>query len=161
MKNLLRVFLLAIFMLFVVNAFAVQTSVNTSPKAQQVQIQAAPTFHITTPLHKTDGKSQLVAALLAFFLGTLGIHNFYLGYKKKGMTQLLLTLGGYVIGIVGGIIAAGGASAGSAGAALLGTIISTVGWIVVLAVAIWALIDFIKILTGDLKPADGDYAETL
>ena len=30
--------------------------------------------------------------LLAFFLGTLGVHNFYLGYTTKGIIQLVLTL---------------------------------------------------------------------
>ncbi len=162
MKNLLRVFLLAVFMLFVVNAFAVQTSENISPKAKQVQIQAAPTFHITMPLHKADtGKSQLIAAILAFFLGTLGIHNFYLGYKKKGMTQLLLSVLGYGLGIVGSVMAAAGSASLNAGLVAIGGILGTIGWLVVLAVGIWALIDFIKILTGDLKPANGDYSETI
>ncbi len=40
------------------------------------------------------GKNLVVAGLLALFLGLLGIHNFYLGYKKRGLVQLLLTLGG-------------------------------------------------------------------
>jgi TM2 domain-containing membrane protein YozV len=35
------------------------------------------------------GKSQLVAFLLAFFLGYLGIHRFYLGYIGIGIIQLL------------------------------------------------------------------------
>ncbi len=37
-------------------------------------------------------KSRLVAFLLAFFVGVLGIHNFYLGKKGIGITQLVLTL---------------------------------------------------------------------
>ena len=39
------------------------------------------------------GKSQLVALLLALFVGVLGIHRFYLGYTTIGIIQLL-TLGG-------------------------------------------------------------------
>lgn len=35
-------------------------------------------------------KSRKVAALLALFTGILGIHNFYLGYYKKAMIQLIL-----------------------------------------------------------------------
>ena len=30
--------------------------------------------------------------ILAFFLGTLGVHNFYLGYTTEGIIQLVLTL---------------------------------------------------------------------
>jgi len=67
------------------------------------------------------GKSQIVAAILAFFIGVLGIHRFYLGYTWQGIVQLL--------------------TAGGCG--------------------IWALIDFIRILIGDLKPKDGEYDETL
>ena len=37
-------------------------------------------------------KQWIVAVILAFFLGTLGIHNFYLGYTTKGIIQLVLTL---------------------------------------------------------------------
>ena len=74
-----------------------------------------------TPAAATSGKSQLTATLLAFFLGGLGIHRFYLGYTLIGVIQLL-TLGG---------------------------------------LGIWALIDFIRILTGDLQPKKGPYAKTL
>ena len=38
------------------------------------------------------GKSKGVVLLLAFFLGGLGIHNFYIGETKKGITRLLLTM---------------------------------------------------------------------
>lgn len=39
------------------------------------------------------GKSQLVALLLAIFIGGLGIHRFYLGYTGIGIAQIF-TLGG-------------------------------------------------------------------
>ena len=42
-------------------------------------------------------KQWIVAVLLAFFLGTLGIHNFYLGYNSRGLIQLLLSV--IVIGL--------------------------------------------------------------
>lgn len=38
------------------------------------------------------GKSKIAAGLLAIFLGQLGIHNFYLGYTKKAVIQLLVTI---------------------------------------------------------------------
>lgn len=39
-----------------------------------------------------EGKSQLIALLICAFVGTLGIHRFYLGYTWQGIVQLL-TLG--------------------------------------------------------------------
>lgn len=71
-------------------------------------------------------KSKVVAALLAFFLGALGIHNFYLGYNTKATVQLLLTLVGWII-IIGPIIA-----------------------------GVWALIEFVQILTGAIDDANGN-----
>ena len=41
-------------------------------------------------------KSKLTAILLCFFLGSIGIHRFYLGYTLIGVIQLL-TFGGFII----------------------------------------------------------------
>lgn len=43
-------------------------------------------------------KQWIVALLLAFFLGPLGIHNFYLGYTTKGIIQLVISL--TVVGLI-------------------------------------------------------------
>ena len=67
-------------------------------------------------------KSRLIAGLLAIFVGGLGIHNFYLGYNDRGLLQILLTT-------VGSIFTCG-LSAG--------------------AVAIWALVEGIMLLTGNI-----------
>ncbi len=37
-------------------------------------------------------KSRVAAGLLAIFLGTLGIHNFYLGRTGTAVAQLLITV---------------------------------------------------------------------
>ena len=39
-----------------------------------------------------NAKSKVAAGLLGIFLGAVGVHNFYLGYTNKGLTQLLLTV---------------------------------------------------------------------
>ncbi|AGP31315.1 TM2 domain-containing protein [Corynebacterium terpenotabidum] len=69
-------------------------------------------------------KSKIAAALLAFFLGSLGVHNFYLGYNGKAWTQLGLTIFGYV------------------------TAIFLIGFLFILGVGIWAFVEFIMILAG-------------
>jgi len=89
------------------------------------------------PAEAASGKSQIVAALLAFFLGGFGVHRFYLGYTGKGILQIALVLVG----------------------AALSTIF--IGIPILLGVSIWILIDFIRILTGNLKPKNGEYTSTL
>ena len=44
-------------------------------------------------------KSKLTAILLWFFLGSLGIHRFYLGYTLIAVIQLL-TFGGFLIWVI-------------------------------------------------------------
>lgn len=39
-----------------------------------------------------NSKSKIAAGLLGIFLGTLGVHNFYLGYTGKGVAQLLISV---------------------------------------------------------------------
>lgn len=94
------------------------------------------------------GKSKVVAGLLGIFLGHLGVHNFYLGYTKKAVLQLVLYLGGYVAALI---------------CYLLGLLLSVIGIGIVLfipaillcfvpgAVGIWALIEGIMILCGNVK----------
>lgn len=38
------------------------------------------------------GKSRVVTGILGILLGSLGIHNFYLGFTKKAVLQLVLTV---------------------------------------------------------------------
>ena len=40
----------------------------------------------------TPSKSKVAFVLLGVFLGSLGIHNFYIGRTKQGVIQLLITV---------------------------------------------------------------------
>ncbi len=60
-------------------------------------IREADFFHMeAAPMQATmpaaAPKQKIVAFLLAFFLGALGVHNFYLGKTKMGVVQLILTI---------------------------------------------------------------------
>ena len=50
------------------------------------------------------GKSQVAYCVLALFLGSWGIHNFYAGRWKRGLTQLILTLSSFLTLFIGNII---------------------------------------------------------
>lgn len=76
---------------------------------------------LSSPAAAGEGKSQVIALVLAALIGGLGIHRFYLGYTWQGIVQLL-TLGGC---------------------------------------GVWALIDLVRIITGDLQPKGGTYSKTL
>ena len=43
-------------------------------------------------INPAEQKSKLAAGLLGIFLGSFGIHNFYLGNTGKAVAQLLITL---------------------------------------------------------------------
>lgn len=40
----------------------------------------------------SNSKSKIAAGLLGIFLGSFGVHNFYLGYTSKAIAQLLITI---------------------------------------------------------------------
>lgn len=54
----------------------------------------------------SSDKTKVSAGLLGIFLGWLGIHKFYLGYRKEGMIMLIISLGGGLItcGAAAGIV---------------------------------------------------------
>lgn len=70
------------------------------------------TTHQAGPITHNYTKSKIAAGLLAIFLGTLGIHKFYLGYTKAGVIMLLVS-------IVAGIFTIGIATAGMGIVALI------------------------------------------
>ena len=51
-----------------------------------------------------DRKSKLLAGLFGIFLGGFGVHNFYLGFTKRGVIQILLTLCCFGTGAIWGFI---------------------------------------------------------
>ena len=53
-----------------------------------------------TPEYHLHAFSRLAAGLLGILLGTLGVHNFYLGFTTRGVVQLLVS-------IIGGIFTCG------------------------------------------------------
>jgi TM2 domain-containing membrane protein YozV len=100
---------------------------TNSQAAYQHAVPTPPPGYIPVPVID-NSKSKLAAALLAFFLGGLGIHRFYLGYTGIGVAQLLLCLAGWV----------------TCGATTL-------------AALVWAFVDFFLIIFGNLsKDAAGN-----
>ena len=71
-------------------------------------------------------KSKVAAGILAIFFGQFGVHNFYLGYTGKAVTQLVLTIIGYVLCCI------------------------VVGFLFILATSIWGLVEGILILCGKI-----------
>jgi TM2 domain-containing membrane protein YozV len=47
-----------------------------------------------------ETKSPIAAGLLALFLGTLGVHKFYLGYTKEGIILLVGMLLSYLFTLI-------------------------------------------------------------
>lgn len=78
-----------------------------------------------------NAKSRIAAGLLGIFLGYFGVHNFYLGYTTKAVTQLVLS----IIGIITSCLVVGG--------------------FLILGVEIWGLVEGIMILTGKIS-TDGN-----
>ena len=85
-----------------------------------------------------EQKSKIAAGLLGIFLGSLGIHNFYLGYTSRALIQLLVTL---LAPIATALLTCGlGAPLGLLAAAGMG---------------VWGLVEGILILTGSINQDAG------
>lgn len=76
------------------------------------------------PAYVVTAKSRFVAAALAFFLGTLGVHNFYLGYNGRGLIQLILGLIGYATAWI------------------------IIGFVLLVPLGLWVLVEFFMLLFG-------------
>lgn len=52
-------------------------------------------------------QKKLIAGLLGIFLGSLGVHKFYLGMNQAGIIMLAATIGGWILGVIGSFIIVG------------------------------------------------------
>lgn len=64
----------------------------SQPRYPQTPPQQQYPSQINPNRSPTQQKSRVAYIVLGFFLGGLGIHNFYAGYTGKGLAQLLLTI---------------------------------------------------------------------
>ena len=132
-----------------INAF---TGIHLSARQQRQLTRKAIWAGFKQSFRRTpsgSSKSQLAALLLCLFLGSLGIHRFYLGYTVIGILQLLAFL------LLPGIVLV---------AFLASTTATTFGLfplLVLLAFSAWILVDLIRIITGDLQPKNSTYDKTL
>lgn len=61
------------------------------------EIYALPAANPLADVFAGERKNPIIAGLLALFLGTLGVHKFYLGYKNEGMILLIATIISWVL----------------------------------------------------------------
>ncbi|WP_448854400.1 NINE protein [Corynebacterium frankenforstense] len=116
----------------------------TAPEGQFHQGQATPPGH--GPGRPVSNKSMVLAAVLAWFLGAFGVHNFYLGQTRQGLIKLAAVVGGFVLMFVGmfaGLIAA---NADGVIGAILGFVVTAVCFLLIMGVCVWALVEFVLIL---------------
>lgn len=97
-----------------------------TPVAQE-SYQPEQTMPVDAPVG--EPKSKMVAGLLAIFLGTYGVHNFYLGFTKKAVIQLVVSLAGLLLSLC---------TIGISCAATVG-------------IAVWAIVEGIQIFTGKIN----------
>lgn len=130
--------------------------------AYPAQGYPAPGFPPNVPV---SPKTKIVGALLAFFLGSIGAHNFYFGKTGKAVAQLVMTVVAWIGVIIGLVCIVNGAdsdgdwistSSGygyysyddNDGLIGLGVVLVIAGGILATAVAIWAFVEFIMILSS-------------
>lgn len=91
-------FLFTIIALVFASSFASYASfpverVSSTNVTTQLNVVEKNKEELISPVAAAGEKSQIVAALLCWIVGTFGIHRFYLGYTWQGIVQIL-TFGG-------------------------------------------------------------------
>ena len=79
-----------------------------------------------------SNKSRLTTTLLAWFLGIFGAHRFYIGKTGTAVVMILLGVVGWATVWVFGF-----------------------GLVLLIAVGIWAFVDFIIAVTGNMRDTEG------
>jgi TM2 domain-containing membrane protein YozV len=83
-------------------------------------------------MNEISPKSRLATILLAWFLGTFGLHRFYIGKIGTGLVILILGIAGWATTWLVGF-----------------------GYILITLVGIWVFVDFLIALFGAMKDSEG------
>ena len=122
------------------------TNVSSTSETQIVSYTPVYTPPIPSMPKKTkyvpteSSKSRLVAALLAFFFGDLGVHRFYVGRVFSGFIQMLLGLS-FIISLIMFL--------------MIELELAVLTFLLGIIWGFWVFIDFILILCGTFKDKDG------
>lgn len=63
-----------------------------NPNQQQYNPNTQYNINVNVPPPGYAPKSKIAAGILGIFLGSIGVHNFYLGYTGKAIAQLLIAV---------------------------------------------------------------------
>jgi TM2 domain-containing membrane protein YozV len=85
-------------------------------------------------------KSRMIAGMLGIFLGWLGVHNFYLGFNRKGCIQAAIGGGGLLLywiiaPLTGNIVW------------IIEFLLSSAGLLAFSAITLWGMIEGIMIIS--------------
>ena len=97
----------------------------------------------------TSNKSKVAAGLLGIFLGCYGVHNFYLGYIKKGIVQLGCIIGAIVFAVV--LIFFMEMNGPNETTAIIFPLLLWADVLLILGVEIWAFVEGVMILCGKIN----------
>ena len=100
------------------------------------------------PQQVVAAKNHVVASVLAFFLGHLGIVDFYMGYTKTGLIKLCGGILGYVLMFIGGVGlgVATDPSVNNEAAAGGMSIVAILGIILLMIISVWVIVTFFQVL---------------
>lgn len=109
---------------------------------------SASTSSTANSIAEASDKSWLVTLILQFFLGTLGVHHFYVARTRDGFWSLALMAGFPVLALLGGLLVA--VLQSTAGTSLL-----LLYWPLAIVIFVRWVMDLYRILTRKYKDAGG------